>query len=91
MYAQYQIVLAKAVVQIISLHVHYLSTNKTHPKKYSAKNCQVQNDVILSRLYGIKLLHANVQCVYKVDAEYQMDSVKALVQAGLKVHALSEH
>ena len=30
--------------------------------------------------YGIKLLHANVQCVYTVYAKYQMASVKVLVQ-----------
>ena len=41
--------------------------------------------------YGIKPLHANVQCVYIVYAKYQMASVKALVQADFPVHVLSEH
>ena len=41
--------------------------------------------------YGIKLLHANVQCVYIVYAKYQMASVKALVQVDFPVHVLSEH
>ena len=41
--------------------------------------------------YGIKLLHANVQCVYIVYAKYQMASVKTLVQADLPVHVLSEN
>ena len=41
--------------------------------------------------YGIKLLHANVQCIYIVYAKYQMSSVKALVQVDFPVHVLSEH
>ena len=41
--------------------------------------------------YGIKLLHANVQCVCIVYAKYQMASVKTLVQADFPVHVLSEH
>ena len=41
--------------------------------------------------YGIKLLHANVQCVYIVYAKYQMASVKALVQVDFPMHVLSEH
>ena len=43
------------------------------------------------KMLGIKLLNANVQCVYIVYAKYQMVSVKALVQVDLPVHALSEH
>ena len=41
--------------------------------------------------YGIKLLCANVQCIYIVYAKYQMASVKTLVQVDFPVHALSEH
>ena len=41
--------------------------------------------------YGIKLLHANVQCVFIVYAKYQMASVKTLVQVDFPVHVLSEH
>ena len=37
--------------------------------------------------YGIKLLHANVQCVYIVYEKYQMASVKTLVQVDFPVHA----
>ena len=56
------------------------------------KQCKVQNAVILSKIFhGIKLLHANVQCVYIVYAKYQMASVKALVQVDFPVHVLSEH
>ena len=39
--------------------------------------------------YDIKLLHANVQCIYIVYAKYQMDSVKALVGVDFLVHVLS--
>ena len=38
--------------------------------------------------YGIKLLHANVQCVYIVYAKYQLASVKALAQVDFPVHVL---
>ena len=41
--------------------------------------------------YGIKLLHANVQCVNIVYAKYQMASVKTLVQVDFPVHVPSEH
>ena len=41
--------------------------------------------------YAIKLLRANVQCVYIVYAKYQMASVKTLVQVDFPVHVLSEH
>ena len=41
--------------------------------------------------FSIKLLYANVQCVYIVYAKYmyQMASVKALVQVDFPVHVLS--
>ena len=38
--------------------------------------------------YGIKLLHANVQCVFIVYAKYQMASVKALVGVDFLAHVL---
>ena len=40
--------------------------------------------------FGIKLLQANVECVY-IKAKYQMASVKALVQTDSLMHALAEH
>ena len=46
---------------------------------------------VKKHFYGIKLLHANVECVYIVYAKYQMASVKALVQVDFPVHVLSEH
>ena len=73
--------------------MHYLSTNKTLIKKQSvkkwlsSKHCYFVNKYF----YGIKLLHANVQCVYIVYAKYQMASVKTLVQVDFPVHVLSEH
>ena len=39
--------------------------------------------------YGIKLLHANVQCVYSLYAKYQTVSVKAVVGVEFLAHALS--
>ena len=42
-------------------------------------------------VYGIKLLHANVHCVYIVYAKYQVTSAKALAQVDFPVHVLSEH
>ena len=38
--------------------------------------------------YGIKLLRANVQCVYIVYTKYQDVSVKAVEQVEFSVHAL---
>ena len=69
--------------------MYYLSTNKTLIKK-SVKNGQVQNAVILSKkyFYGIKLLHANVQCVDIVYTKYQDVSVKAVEQVEFPVYAL---
>ena len=43
------------------------------------------------KTFGIKLFHANVQWVYIVYANYQMVSVKALVQVEIPMHAISEH
>ena len=52
---------------------------------------KIQNTVICQKVffYGIKLLHANVQCVYNVYAKYQTVSVKAVVVVDFLTHALS--
>ena len=61
---------------------------KQSVKKWlSSKRCHFAKKYF----YGIKLLHANVQCIYIVYAKYQMASVKTLVQVDFPVHALSEH
>ena len=39
----------------------------------------------------IKLLYANIQCVYIVYTKYQMLTVKALEQVEFPVHSLFEH
>ena len=41
--------------------------------------------------FGIKLLHANVQCVYIMQAKYQIVSAKAVVQVDFLTYALSIH
>ena len=41
--------------------------------------------------YGIKLLYANVQCVYIVYAKYQNVSVKTMVRVDFLAYALSMH
>ena len=41
--------------------------------------------------HGIKKLHANVQCVIIVCANYQMRAGKFLIQVEFPVHALSEN
>ena len=53
----------------------------------SSKHCHC----VKKYFYDIKLLHANVQCVYIVYAKYQMASVKTLVQVDFSVHALPKH
>ena len=73
--------------------MHYLSTNKTLIKKQnikqwlSSKHCHF----VKKYFYGIKLLHANVQCVYIVYARYQMTSVKNPVKVDFPMHVLSKH
>ena len=71
----------------------YLSTNKTLIKKQSVKKwlSSKRCHFVKKYFYGIKLLHASVQCVNIVYANYQMASVKTLVQADFPVHVLSEH
>ena len=68
--------------------MHYLSTNKTLIKKQSVKKWLSSKHChfVKQYFYGIKLLHADVQCVYIVYAKYQMASVKALVQADFSLH-----
>ena len=77
----------KALVRLISPCMHYLSTNKTLIKKQSAKKLakfKMLFFFVKTYFYGIKLIHANVQCIYTVYAKYQMASVKALVRADVK-------
>ena len=73
--------------------MHYLSTNKTLIKKQSVKKMAKFKTISFCQkyFYGIKLLHANVQCVYIVYVKYQMVAVKALGQVDFPVHVLSEH
>ena len=73
--------------------MHNVSTNKTLIKKQcvkkkwlSSKRCHF----VKKYFYGIKVLHANVQCVNIVYTKYQMASVKALVQVDFPVHALTK-
>ena len=80
----------KALVQV-EFPVHALSEHSETPikkqsvKKWlSLKRCQF----VKRYFYGIKLLHANVQCVYIVYAKYQMASVKALVAVDFLAHVL---
>ena len=58
---------------------------KFKKKWLSSKHCQF----VKKYFYGVKLLHANVQCVYIVYAKYQMASVKAPVGADFLAHVLS--
>ena len=69
--------------------MYYLSTNKTLIKKecknwLSSKCCHF----VKKYFYAIKLLRANVQCVYIVYTKYQDVSVKAVEQVEFPVHAL---
>ena len=70
--------------------MHYLSTNKILIKKQckkwlSSKRCHF----VKKYFYGIKLLRANVQCVYTVYTKYQDVLVKAVEQVEFPVYALS--
>ena len=70
--------------------MHYLSTNKTLIKKQSVKKwlSSKRCHFVKKYFYGIKLLYANVQCVYIVYTKYQDVSVKAVEQDEFPVHAL---
>ena len=84
---------SKSSGMFISPCMHYLSTNKTLIKKQSVKKwlSSKRCHFVKKYFYGMKLLHANVQCVYIVYAKYQMASVKTLVKVDFPVHVLSEH
>ena len=69
--------------------MNYLSTNKTLIKKQckkwlNSKRCHF----VKKYFYGIKLPHANVQCVYIVYTKYQDISVKAVEQVEFPVYVL---
>ena len=69
--------------------MYYMSTNKTLIEKQckkwlSSKRCHF----VKKYFYGIKLLHANVQCVDIVYTKYQDVSVKAVVQVEFPIYAL---
>ena len=70
--------------------MHYLSTNKTLIKKQSVKKWLSSkcSNFVKKYFYGIKLLHANIKCVYIVYTKYQDVSVKAVEQVEFPVHAL---
>ena len=69
--------------------MHYLSTNKTLIKKQSKKWLSSKHCHFVKKyFYGIKLLHANVQCVYIVYTKYPDVSVKAVEQVDFPVYAL---
>ena len=84
MYAKYQMASVKTLVQV---DFPYLSTNKTKKqcKKWlSSKRCHS----VKKYFYVIKLLRANVQCVYIVYTKYQDVSVKVVEQVEFPIHAL---
>ena len=68
--------------------MYYLSTNKTHIKKQSKTWLSLKRHFVKKYFYGIKFLHANVQCVYIVYTKYPDVSVKAVEQVEFPVHAL---
>ena len=79
----------KALVQVdFPMHAlsEHLSTNKTLVMKQCDKKWQSSKHYhfVKKHFNGIKLPHANVECVYIMYAKYQNVSVKA-------VHALSMH
>ena len=69
--------------------MYYLSTNKTFIKKQCKKRLSSKRCHFVKKyFYAIKLLCANVQCVYIVHTKYQDVSVKAVEQVEFPVHAL---
>ena len=69
--------------------MHYLSTSKILIKRrrkkwLSSKRCHF----VKKYFYGIKLLRANVECVYIVYTKYQNVSVKAVEEVEFPVYAL---
>ena len=89
-YAMYQKASVKALVQVDVL-VYVLSKQKQN--KQTGKNLLSSQSCpfVKHKFFCIKLLYANVQCVYIVYAKYQMASVKALVQVDFLVPVLFEH
>ena len=75
---KYQIASVKALVQVdFPVHAHK-STNKALIKKQSVKKKWLSSKrchFVKMYFNGIKLLHANVQCVYTVYTKYQNVSV----------------
>ena len=72
--------------------MYYLNTNKTIIKKQCKKWLNLKRCHFVKKyFYGIKLLHANVQCVYIVYTKYQDVSVKAVEQVEFPVYALPMH
>ena len=69
--------------------------NKTSTciKKQSVKKVQKAFNLFFVNLFffHIKLLHANVQCVYTVYSKCQIISAKAEVQVDFPQYALSMH
>ena len=61
--------------------MHYLSKSKTSKQEKMAKFTNLS--FCQKLFFCIKLLHANVHCVYIMQAKYQIASVKALVQKPL--------
>ena len=71
--------------KLISLCMHYLSTNKSKQEK-KAKFTKLS--FCQKSIFGIKLLHANVQCVYIKYAKYhQVVSSKAVEQVDFLTYA----
>ena len=67
----------------------YLSTNKSLIKKQCKKWLSSKRRHFVKKyFYGIKLLHANVQCVDIMYTKYQDVSVKAVEQVEIPVYAL---
>ena len=67
--------------------MYYLSTNKTLIQKQCKKWLSSERCHFVKKyFYGIKLLHANVQCVYIVYTKYQDVSVKAVEQVEFYMH-----
>ena len=79
-YAKYQKASVKALVQVVSPYKQAI-----RKKWLRSQSCHFVNN----KFFGIKLLYANVECVYIMKAKYQTASVKALVQVDFPVHALS--
>ena len=81
----------KFLYELISPCMHYVSTNKTIIKLQSVKKSSKRCHFVKKYFYGIKLLHANVQCVYSVYTKYQNVSVKAVERVEFPVYTPSMH